>query len=129
MSKISSEMLHQTLNVISMARENALHQGKDQEANTIAPVEDRLRSIVTESTSEDNKPGLTSELKGSEFQYLLNKTNEKITPTPRGFDQDKNRVIQSMSMGGMTLVEIARQMGMTTEEVAIVAQLGRRSGK
>lgn len=128
MSKISSEMLNQTLQLISLTRQTALEQGKAQEAEKMAPVENKLRGIAADAEQERPRGRGTSALRGSDFQRLLAiKEGEGSGESKTNYDQDRNRVIQSMASGGMTALDIARQMGMTSEEVEMVVSLGRKS--
>jgi DNA-binding CsgD family transcriptional regulator len=57
---------------------------------------------------------------------MLDIKQQQSTSSSSAYDQDRNRVIQSMASGGMDPLEIARQMGMTREEVDMVIRLGRR---
>jgi hypothetical protein len=126
MSKVSSEMLNQTLRMISLARQSAVDQGKTNQAEQIAPVENKLRRIVTDQAGSGPPSVGSSTLRGSDFQRMLDIKQQQNTASPASFDQDRNGVIQSMASGGMDPVEIARQMGMTREEVDMVIRLGRR---
>lgn len=127
MSKVSSEMLSQTLRMISLARQSALSQGKEQEAEKIAPVENKLRNIVTRTDEEKLPAPGSATLKGADFQHMLEvKQNQNAVKSQSAYDQDRNQIVQSMASGGMSEMEIARQMGMTQEEVEMIVKLGRR---
>lgn len=126
MSKISLEMLNQTVSLLTLAMENAHQQGKDMQADQIASIEGRLRNIASDATVENTLPAHGSVTRDPGFQHLIKISQEKSRAEGLAYQEDKNMVIQSMSHGGMSDVEIARQMGMTTEEVALITRLGRR---
>jgi len=126
MSKVSSEMLNQTLRMISLARQSAVNQGKTNQAEQIAPVENKLRRIVTDQGENGPQRVGSSTLRGGDFQRMLDIKQQQSTSSSSAYDQDRNGVIQSMASGGMDPLEIARQMGMTREEVDMVIRLGRR---
>ncbi len=126
MSEISSDMLHNTLQMISLARQSAVNQGENQKAEMIAPVEERLRNIVEPSRIESEVPVSSPVERDAGFQHMLKIKEQNQTANHPGYDQDRNHIIQSMAAAGMSEVEIARQMGITSEEVEIVVQLGRR---
>ncbi len=129
MANISSQMLHNTLQVLSLARQTAIDQGKAQEADQIAPVENRLRHLVDQSAEVDRPEAAAPLLKNSDFQHLLEVKRQAGPSHPTGGEQDRNQIIQSMASAGMSEMEIARQMGMTSEEVEMIVKLSRRFGR
>jgi DNA-binding CsgD family transcriptional regulator len=129
MANISSEMLHNTLHVLSLARQTAINQGKEQEADQIAPVENRLRHLVDQSAEVDQPEAAAPLLRNSDFQHLLEVKRKSGPSHPTGGEQDRNQIIQSMASAGMSEMEIARQMGMTSEEVEMIVKLSRRFGR
>lgn len=126
MSEISSDMLQNTLQMISLARQSAVNQGQNQKAEMIAPVEERLRKIVEPPRENTGMPAAAPVARDTGFQHLLAVKAQQQTTPSAGYDQDRNHIIQSMAAAGMSAVEIARQMGITSEEVDIVVQLSRR---
>ena len=66
----------------------------------------------------------------SDFQNLLAIKQERIAASPEiSSALDRNQVISAMADGGMANIEIARQMGVSREEVQLVITLGRRQIK
>ncbi len=82
MSRISSDMLTDTLNLISLARQTALSKGEQAQAGQFTPVETRLRALVTEA--RESKPVAPSSclMEQSDFQTLLAAT--QAAPQPAG---------------------------------------------
>lgn len=126
MSKVSSEMLNQTLRMIALARKSALDQGKTNQADQMAPVENKLRTIATDQGGSGPAAVGSSVMRGGDFQRMLEVKQQQEPQNASSYDQDRNGIIQSMAAGGMKAMEIARQMGMTREEVDMVVRLGRR---
>jgi hypothetical protein len=57
------------------------------------------------------------------------KAASRPSPTPAGApSRDRNMIIQAMAAGGMTDLDIARQMGMTREEVGLIVRLRNMKG-
>jgi hypothetical protein len=126
-SKISPTLLNDTLNLVQLARETALAQGKDAQAQRLSPVVKDLRSAVNTSREPQGRTQQTSAPSGmmaqSDFKTLLEAA--KKTPSPAKPAQsvnsvERNQMVTAMSAGNMSDVDIARQLGMTREEVHMV---------
>lgn len=121
-------LLNDTLNLVSLARETALVMGKNTQAQKLTPVVEELRSVV--STSQ--KPSTSSEPTGvmaqSDFQTLLSAA-KNTTPAERSIPTlaigERNMIVKAMAEGNMPDVDIARQLGMTRDEVRLVINIGK----
>ena len=105
MTRISASLLTDTLNVITLARETALAKGGQAQAERLTPVVDGLRTLATTPAP---MPAAAS--------------GSPATPvrTPTDAVTDRGAVITAMAAGGMGEVDIARQLGMTREEVRLM---------
>jgi hypothetical protein len=141
MSKTSPVLLNDTLNLIQLARETARLQGKQVQAEQLKPVADGLRDLISNApgkvgSPQPQKPARPSsggsETSQPDFQALLSAVS-RIRPAsslaPSG--QERAQIVQAMVSGGMSQLEIARQMGMTREEIGLILQIGsfRRGSK
>lgn len=143
MAPISPDLLNDTLSLISLAREAALAKGNQAQADRFAPVAKELHSLVNEtragSTKTVNatppKPAAsappttpTGVMAESGFQTLLAASQSKNqTADPLSAALERNRMVSAMGAGGMSDLDIARQMGMTREEVRVVLSIGGKS--
>lgn len=122
MSRITPDLLHDTLNVITLAREAALARGGRAQAERLTPVVDQLRGIA----AGDSQPAAPSQPSGllaqADFQALL--AAAQTAPLAGGAAPattvERGQVASAMSAGGMGEVDIARQLGLTREEVRML---------
>jgi hypothetical protein len=132
MDKISPTLLSDTLKLVQLARETARMQGSSQQAEKLEPVVEKLQNLVNDKTS---KPAPSQGLmEQSDFQILLNasknKTSEPQTQSVTASSiEDRNHMVSAMAAGGMGEVDIARQFGMTREEVKMVLNLANLGTK
>jgi len=130
MSNTIPALLSDTLNMVTLARETALVLGKENQAKKLTPVVEELRTAV--STAKN--PSISSEPSGilaqSDFQTLLSAA-QKTTPTERNIPSigisERNMIVKAMAEGSMPDVDIARQLGMTRDEVNLVLNIGKAS--
>ena len=136
MTKITPSLLNDTLNLVQLARETARIQGQTSKADRLQPVVEGLRSIVSTVQSADagSRPATgTGGIAGqSDFQTLLkvaqsgtpgsNQASTVLSSSPL----ERNHIVSAMGSGGMTDVEIARQMGITRDEVRMVLSMQQR---
>ena len=130
MSNTIPALLSDTLNMVTLARETALVLGKENQAKKLTPVVEELRTAV--STAKN--PSMSSEPSGilaqSDFQTLLSAA-QKTTPTERNIPSigisERNMIVKAMAEGSMPDVDIARQLGMTRDEVNLVLNIGKAS--
>ncbi len=120
MSKITpNTLLTDTLNVIALARATALARGGQAQAERLGTVADGLRDVAQRETSSNAPAAAPSGvLAQSDFQSLLAAT--QAAPATGAGAADRGQVISAMSAGGMGELEIARQLGMTREEVRLM---------
>ena len=164
MTRITSGLLNDTLNLVQLARETALQQGKQDQAKRLSPVVNEMRNLVnTTHQAPAAKP--TGMLAQDDFRSLLaasqaNTTRTTSTPvqTASGVSSqapartispvgstpattaasayspaqsvsglERNRIVVAMAAGSMSDVDIARQMGMTRDEVRLILNVNQRS--
>ena len=130
MSKITSDLLYDTLNVIQLARETAISHGKAAQAERLAPVADNLRDLVASSRQSPSPASSADLMSQPELRFLLSRSSVRSAPTLNRSTPaaETHGVIQAMSAGGMNDLDIARHVGMTREEVHLVLAMNRSSG-
>jgi hypothetical protein len=130
MSNTIPGLLSDTLNLVTLARETALVLGKENQAKKLTPVVEELRTAV--STAKNPSAATESDgiLAQSDFQTLLSAA-QKTTPTDRNIPSlgisERNMIVKAMAEGSMPDVDIARQLGMTRDEVNLVLNTGKAS--
>jgi hypothetical protein len=116
-------LLNDTLSLVQLARETAMAQGKNAQAQKLTPVVDDLKSLV--KTSQENlapvQPG--GMMVQSDFKTLLQAANnhngaQRVMPSQNIVE--RNQMVVAMAAGNMQDIDIARQMGMTREEVRLI---------
>lgn len=119
MSRITSSLLSDTLNVLTLARETALARGGQAQAERLTPVVEQLRGLAAGQNARPAAPsGLLAE---DEFQSLLAAVQAGPQPAgPAAGAADRGQVVAAMSAGGMGELDIARQLGLTREEVRLM---------
>lgn len=132
MTNISPVLLNDTLNIIQLARETARQQGQKAQAERLTPVVENLRTIV--SDARDAKSTAPSGLFAQDdFKTLLNAAQTKPQPASNGsasqpgYSGDRTQMVMLMASGGMSDLDIARQLGMTRDEVQMINSINRRS--
>jgi transcriptional regulator with GAF, ATPase, and Fis domain len=122
-------LLHDTLNLVQLARESALVQGKAKQADKLTPVVDDLKNMI--QTSDQLKPPSASGgvLMQSDFRKLLDAaktvtSNSRISTATN--IAERNQMVRAMAGSNMLEVDIARQLGMTREEVRMITSLSSR---
>jgi hypothetical protein len=115
--------------MVQLARETALVQGKQAQAQKLSPVVEDLKTLV--NTSRENHPPSqpTGMMAQNDFQTLLNAAksvpaSQRIMPANN--IAERNQMVQAMAGGKMSDVDIARQMGMTREEVRLILSIGSK---
>lgn len=130
MSNTIPALLSDTLNMVTLARETALVLGKENQAKKLTPVVEELRSAVSTAKNPSVSSEPTGILAQSDFQTLLSAA-QKTTPTERNIPSigisERNMIVKAMAEGSMPDVDIARQLGMTRDEVNLVLNIGKAS--
>jgi transcriptional regulator with GAF, ATPase, and Fis domain len=128
MEKINANLLNDTLNLVQLARETARLKGSRSQAERLEPVVQKLQTIVANENSP--KPTASNGVLGQgDFQTLLSAVQNKSPLSQNNGIEDRNRMVNAMATGGMNDVDVARQLGMTRDEVRMVlnlANVGKR---
>ncbi len=122
--KISSNMLNDTLNLVSLAREIALAKGNQASAEKFGAVEKGIRQAVTETKKSAPEKPVSGVLAQDDFQTLLSVSSNRPQRSDPG---ERNQIVAAMSAGGMSAVDIARHVGMTVNEVKVVIAVNNQT--
>lgn len=127
--RISNSLLEDTLNLVSLAREEARTRGIDAQAERLTPVVDELRTLVeVKNSTAPAAPVASGDLSGSDFQHMLEKLSQGKEAAPLAeTPQAKNNVVLAMAGSGMSELDIARYMGVSREEVRLILNAARPS--
>lgn len=132
MTRISSVLLDDTLKLIQLARETARIQGQSTQADQLKPLVDQLKTLTNDAReikSTNPLPPSGGTLQQNDFKTLLatiqNTPSSPSPSAPRVSYQtgERNQMVIAMASGGMSHLDIARQMGMTLEEVKNIVTL------
>jgi hypothetical protein len=135
MNDIPKVSLEDTLYLIQLARETALSKGQDQQAGRLAPVAEEMRKVVTVSRQVPGSvPANTSGILAQpDFQKMLEASQVKSTTGLEALSTnsviDRSRVVGAMASSGMAELDIARQLGMTRDEVRLVLNVQSRANR
>lgn len=137
MNSISKVSLEDTLYLIQLAREAALAKGQEQQANRLAPVAEEMRKVVSNSRQAPVSSVQPSGILGqADFQKMLEASQAKpevnLQPAATSQVVDRSRMVGAMASSGMSELDIARQLGMTRDEVKLVLTVqnrGKRAGE
>lgn len=124
MSRITPNLLNDTLNVITLARETALARGGQAQAERLAPVVEQLRDIAARDAGPAAPAGVLAQ---DEFQTLLAAAQAAPAGAQAASAVDRGQVASAMSAGGMGEVDIARHLGLTREEVRLLLAMDEAS--
>lgn len=132
MASISSVSLNDTYRLIQLARETALVQGRNDQAKRLAPVVEEMRDLVKPQQKSAAPAEVGGMMQQTGFQKLLeiSKSSQPLSNVPSGqttinSTMERNRMVMAMSSANMADVDIARQMGMTRDEVRMVVNVNR----
>ncbi len=127
MERIQNNLLSDTYNLVQLARETARLKGSQQTADKLTPVVSQLKDLVSQQqTPSSTAP--TGILAQDDFQSLLN-VEKKSSSSSITDARERNQVIVAMASGGMSEVDIARQMGMPRDEVRMVVNLANSTSR
>ena len=138
----NSGLLNDTLNIVQLARQAALARGKQDQAEKLSSVVNGLHQAL--ENSQDTKEQAPANLKPTllpvssllaqeDFRTLLGAVQREPTNKPalgqelQGGPQraERNQIAIAMASGGTPELDIARQLGMTRDEVHIIVSLNR----
>jgi hypothetical protein len=138
MTRIVPNLLNDTLNLVALARETALARGDQARAEKLAPVVADLRSLVSGAPKPavaPQKPPAAAPsgvLGQDDFRTLLRAVQAGggvppavAAPPSAASSQERNQVAVAMAAGGTPDVDIARQLGITREEVRLILSLNQ----
>lgn len=135
MTRISSVLLDDTLTLIQLARETARIQGQPAQAEKLNPLVDNLKTLASEAKEKKPAPSVApsgSIVAQDDFKTLLAavQKNQTATTTPAPLrptsSSDRSQIVTAMASGGMSSLDIARQMGMTLDEVNTILTLRQK---
>ena len=131
MTNISRVSLEDSLYVLQLARETALAQNRQTQANRMGPLVEQMRGLVA-NPPQTTTPPSTGEMGQTDFKTLLGISQAKASQTPSIVEStssalERNRLIGAMSEANMSDVDIARQFSMSREEVQLVLSFQQKS--
>lgn len=122
-------LLKDTYDLVQLARETALAQGKTSQASKLTPVVDDLKDLVKTSSQPKTVASPAGVFGQSDFQTLLNAA-KAVPGSQRSMNitnvAERNQMVRAMTASNMLDVDIARQLGMTREEVRMITSLSAR---
>ncbi len=123
---IQFPMLNDTINFISLAREVALDHGEKEKAERLTKVISHLQQIIASTSEVKQNSSNQSPIDPKNFSDTLTQI-QQITHIPQGINSinERTRAILTMSAGGMTEIEIAKQLGISQEEVSLTLRLSQ----
>jgi hypothetical protein len=127
MTKISSDLLSDTLNLVQLARETALARGNQTQAERLKPVADNLNDLVTSARQPKASSPHPFLIGQPDFQTLLQIVQESPKASETQSFAERGQVINAMAAAGMADVDIARHMGITRDEVHLALDLGQKN--
>ncbi len=136
MSNIPRVSLDDTYTLLQLMRETALVKGRQAQADKLNPVMEEMRSLVQSAKKAGSVAAASASPAGgilgqADFQHLLELSQARpaapTPPAPAVDPLERNRMVTAMAAAEMSDVEIARQMGMTREEVRLVLSVQQRS--
>ncbi len=130
MTSITNNVLSDTLNLVQLARETALARGKQEQAQRLSPVVAELKSLAAKPNNP--LPQATSSMMAqSDFGALLSVAKQSpaqpAQPVQSMAGNDRNRMVLAMANGNMAEKDIARQLGMTTDEVRMIVSASQKA--
>ncbi len=133
MNSLPRVSLDDTLTLLQLVRETALAQGRDAQAKQLAPAMEQMQEIVAASRKSQAPVSPSSSVMGqADFRTMLEiSKGQAQTGAPREVSSassamERNRLIQAMASADMSDVDIARQFGMTREEVRLVLSTNQK---
>jgi hypothetical protein len=131
MDNTSRVSLEDSLYLIQMARETALAKGRQTQASRLSPVEEEMRGLVSLSKQPSTSTAPSAGILGqSDFKKMLEvsqtRNSTQIQSVSSSTVADRNRVVTAMASAEMSDIDIARQMGMTRDEVRLVLNVQQK---
>ena len=124
MSSIPQVSLEDTYTLMQLVRETALAKGRTEQADQLTPVVNEMRSVVSSARTTSSVPASTGVLGQADFKQLLEISQDKVNAAEASQNSvsitERNRLVKAMASAEMSSLDIARQMGMSREEVDMV---------
>lgn len=131
MSSIPQVSLEDTYTLMQLVRETALAKGRTEQADQLTPVVNEMRSVVSSARTTSSVPASTGVLGQADFKQLLEISQEKVNAAEASQNSvsitERNRLVKAMASAEMSSLDIARQMGMSREEVDMVVNSGPKT--
>lgn len=141
-SRLESDLLSDTLNVVQLARQAAIARGSQDRAGKLSSVANELHKVVSEAgQAKGDSTTSTTNAQNSDtaFHSLLSAIQHHQTSLEPDSDQtaaqtvgnvppavqERNLLVTAMAAGTMSEVDIARQLGITRDEVRAILCLNR----
>ena len=118
MKAINTDLLQNTLTILQLASETARARGDQNQAERLGPVAENLRKL-TNPTEAKPVQAPTDVLAQSDFQRLI-QAAESAPARHTHSAVERNLMVAAMAEGGMSGTDIARQMGITQQEVQLI---------
>lgn len=129
----NSKLLNNTLTLVHLARETAIAHGRTGQAERLSPIVDDLKRAVEIDKAPAKPPSpVSGTMTQQDFRKLLSviqSSQQKETPFGATSPSDRNRIVIAMAAGGMQEVDIARQMGISRDEVRTLLQIENRRNR
>ena len=132
MNNIQRVSLQDTLNLIQLVRETALSKGRQAQAESLQPVVEEMRELVEKNHQVSVPPAPVGGIMAqTDFRKLLDISQARsampVESSPAAAVNDRNRLVAAMAAADMPEVDIARQLGLTREEVRLVLNVQEKS--
>lgn len=127
MERIQNNLLNDTYNLVQLARETARLRGSEKQAEKLTPVVGQLKTIVNQQreAAASQPSGI---LVQDDFRRLM-EVQKSASSIPHSDSNERNKVITAMATGGMQDVDIARQMGMSRDEIRMVLNMANSNSR
>lgn len=130
-NNIPKVSLEDSLYVLQLARETALARNRQAQAERMNPVVEQMRGLVANANQSPTTAPSTGVMGQSDFKALLNvaasRTNEERATEATSSVAERNRLVGAMAQANMSEVDIARQFGMSREEVRLILNVQQRN--
>jgi len=131
MSGIPKISLEDSLYVLQLARETALAQNRQAQAQRMMPVVEEMRNLVTSTPQSTSTPPSSGVMGQADFKKLLSVSQARANQPQPGDTTaaaiERNRLIGAMAEADMSDVDIARQFSMAREEVQLVLHIQKKN--
>ncbi|NOH01734.1 MAG: hypothetical protein HND47_07130 [Chloroflexi bacterium] len=123
-NNIPKVSLEDSLYVLQLARETALAKNRQAQAERMNPVVEQMRGLIANANQAQTGTPSTGVMGQSDFKALLNIAASRAGEAPSAGSvssvAERNRLIGAMAQANMSEVDIARQFGMSREEVRLI---------